>query len=398
MAGSVKLLTPSGGSVTIDATDTASALSLTLPATNDNIITANTTQTLTNKTLTNPVINGFTGDTSAITIGTTQFVKDTSGNVGIGTASPSNKLVVSNGGAAGIELGPVNGDIFTYNRSTSAYTDMILTAANITLRSNGGSNTLKLDASGNLGIGASPTAKLTVSDGDLRLTQTVGGDASGVNSYSLYFKTPSGDLAQLFATSEGGGGPSGYGGALRFYTKTNNSTLSERARIDSSGNLLLGNTSAIDGNAERLQVYYTYPKTGATWYNTSTTTTYAICFRNPNGLMGNITTTSTTTQYNAASDQRLKENIVDAPNALASVNAIKVRSFDWKSDGSHVDYGYIAQELLDNVPEAVNVANDPDEMMGVDFGRITPRLVKAIQELSAQNNALEDRLAKLEAK
>ena len=43
MAGSVKLLTPSGGSVTIDATDTASALSLTLPATNDNIITANTT-------------------------------------------------------------------------------------------------------------------------------------------------------------------------------------------------------------------------------------------------------------------------------------------------------------------------------------------------------------------
>jgi hypothetical protein len=51
-------------------------------------------QTLTNKTLTNPVINGFTGNTSAITIGTNQIIKDTSGNVGIGI-TPTQKLHVS---------------------------------------------------------------------------------------------------------------------------------------------------------------------------------------------------------------------------------------------------------------------------------------------------------------
>lgn len=51
-------------------------------------------QTLTNKTLTNPTINGFTGNTAVINIGSGQFYKDTSGNVGIGTTSPARILDV----------------------------------------------------------------------------------------------------------------------------------------------------------------------------------------------------------------------------------------------------------------------------------------------------------------
>jgi hypothetical protein len=97
---------------------------------------------------------------------------------------------------------------------------------------------MRIDASGNVGIGIStPVGKLNIGDGDLRLTQTAGGDASGVNSYSMYFRTPSGDLAQLYCTTEGGGGPSGFGGALRIFTKPNNGALIERMRIDSSGNV-----------------------------------------------------------------------------------------------------------------------------------------------------------------
>ena len=182
-------------------------------------------------------------------------------NVGIGTTSPSFPLDIA-GPVANIRLAPsVNTNsalLRLTNTGGSAYVGLDNSAGGLTVPyslnlyhggaypitfSTSGTERMRLDSSGNLGIGASPTAKLTVSDGDLRLTQTVGGDASGVNSYSLYFKTPSGDLAQLFATSEGGGGPSGFGGALRFYTKTNNSTLSERARIDSSGNLTIGKTS-----------------------------------------------------------------------------------------------------------------------------------------------------------
>lgn len=241
---------------------------------------------------------------------------------------------------------------------------------------------MTLDASGNLGIGtSSPGSPFEIvrnsSSGGSGLFPNIRLDNQNASGYTgLYFLNSGTQKAGLEVKNDVG--------ALQFFTGS-----TERARINGSGNLLVGNTTAIDVNTERLQVYYTYPTTGATWYNTSTNTTYAICFRNPNGLMGNITTTSTTTQYNAASDQRLKENIVDAPGALSSINAVKVRSFDWKSDGSHTDYGYIAQELLEVAPEAVSVPADPDEMMGVDFGRLTPRLVKAIQELSAELNELK---------
>ena len=59
------------------------------------VATTTGTQTLTNKTLTNPAINGFTGDTSVVNIGSGQVYKDVNGNVGIGTATPGYELDVN---------------------------------------------------------------------------------------------------------------------------------------------------------------------------------------------------------------------------------------------------------------------------------------------------------------
>lgn len=161
--------------------------------------------------------------------------------------------------------------------------------------------------------------------------------------------------------------------------------------LDTSGNLLVGTTSQINsckvGVLFDEQVYIGLVLKSS---NATTGGSYQYFVNSSGALAGNIAHTgATTVAYNASSDQRLKENITDAPSALDSVNAIKVRSFDWKEDKLHVDYGYIAQELIEVVPEAVYIPADPEEMMGVDFGKLTPRLVKSIQELTARLEALE---------
>ncbi len=93
--------------------------------------------------------------------------------------------------------------------------------------------------------------------------------------------------------------------------------------------------------------------------------------------------------FNTTSDQRLKENIADADDAGAIVDAIQVRKFDWIDEGEHQRYGMVAQELNTVVPEAVTVPEDVDEMMKVDYSKLVPMLVKEIQSLRARVAQLE---------
>jgi hypothetical protein len=114
-----------------------------------------------------------------------------------------------------------------------------------------------------------------------------------------------------------------------------------------------------------------------------------IAFNNANGICGTIFTNGSATSYNVSSDYRLKENITDANDAGDKIDAIKVRQFDWKVDGSHQDYGMVAQELITVAPEAVSLPADSEEMMGVDYSKLVPMLVKEIQSLRTRITALE---------
>jgi hypothetical protein len=105
--------------------------------------------------------------------------------------------------------------------------------------------------------------------------------------------------------------------------------------------------------------------------------------------VGSIDVTTTATSYTTSSDQRLKENIADADDAGSKIDAIQVRKYDWKADGSHQDYGMIAQELLEVAPEAVSQGETEEEMMGVDYSKLVPMLLKEIQ-------SLRNRVAQLE--
>ena len=107
-------------------------------------------------------------------------------------------------------------------------------------------------------------------------------------------------------------------------------------------------------------------------------------------IIGSITNSGgVAVLYNTTSDQRLKNNVVDAPSG--NIDDIKIRSFDWIADGSHQEYGMVAQELLEVAPYAVYQPENPDEMMAVDYSKLVPMMIKEIQDLKARLTALESK-------
>jgi hypothetical protein len=183
-------------------------------------------------------------------------------------------------------------------------------------------------------------------------------------------------------------------GSLEFMVSASDGTGSNSMTLDASGNLLVGTTSATGSGAssgKQVNQFNGAVANGLYVDDTRTAagTDVAIIFGRGATITGSITTTLTTTAYVTSSDQRLKENIADADDAGSKIDAIQVRKFDWKADGSHQDYGMVAQELLEVAPEAVSAPEDPEEMMGVDYSKLVPMMLKEIQSLRARIAALE---------
>jgi hypothetical protein len=182
--------------------------------------------------------------------------------------------------------------------------------------------------------------------------------------------------------------------AMIFHT---NST--ERARIDSSGNLLVGTTTS---NARVTNQFEGLTSIGMSFNDTSNSgTTQAIVFRkNTSTQVGSIQTSTTATSYVTSSDYRLKENIAPMTGALSKVAALKPVTYKWKSDGSN-SQGFIAHELAEVVPEAVTGEKDAVnedgsiKAQGIDTSFLVATLTAAIQELKAEVDELR---AQLEAK
>lgn len=128
---------------------------------------------------------------------------------------------------------------------------------------------------------------------------------------------------------------------------------------------------------------------------TSTSGRQLLRFRNPNGIVGSISTSGSATAFNTSSDYRLKEDWQPMTGALSRVANLNPVNFAWIADGSRVD-GFLAHEVSDIVPEAVLGEKDAvDEngnpiYQGIDQSKLVPLLVAAIKEL-------EQRLAVVEA-
>ncbi|MEI6786721.1 MAG: tail fiber domain-containing protein, partial [Verrucomicrobiota bacterium] len=99
-----------------------------------------------------------------------------------------------------------------------------------------------------------------------------------------------------------------------------------------------------------------------------------------------------TVSYNTSSDRRLKENITPTHFGLADLMKLQAVDYNFIADASKTPQtGFIAQDLDAVFPDAVTEGGDDAKTKpwSVDYGRVTPLLVKSIQDLKAENDALK---------
>jgi hypothetical protein len=136
-----------------------------------------------------------------------QLYLKTTGNVGIGTDSPSYKLVVSNGGASGIEFSPnaLTGmnEILSYNRSGAAYEKLRFSTLSYEFYTSTVANALTILNGGNVGIGrTAPDYKLVISNNNAEGIEFGPGYISGCNLWQNYNRTTSTYLKETHYGSE----------------------------------------------------------------------------------------------------------------------------------------------------------------------------------------------------
>jgi hypothetical protein len=162
----------------------------------------------------------------------------------------------------------------------------------------------------------------------------------------------------------------------------------ERARITSAGDLLVGATSAHNFGIPSIQAGGSNSNAVISVRRDTTSAADQVLFYNPNGVVGTITSTGSATAYVTSSDYRLKENIAPMTGALSVVAQLKPCTYTWKVDGSD-SQGFIAHELQAVVPDCVTGSKDAvdDEgnpkYQGVDTSFLVATLTAAIQELKA---------------
>ena len=300
-----------------------------------------------------------------------------------GTSATFNTVTVADGSATTPSI--------TNDGDTN--TGIFFPAADTVGIATGGSERLRVDSSGNVGIGTtSPAVKLDVSSSSTNVATLNSTNANGgflgfaVSGTSKYWI---GSAAALTS-----------GSVNDLCIRSDVNTIFsyqgvERARIDSSGNFLVGTTSQNGAGGFSLSPNATAPELvvkGSATTNASSSyelySTGASAYRFYVGFGGTVYATSTT--ITAISDQRLKENIRDLDEGLATVMALKPRKFDWKEGkGQNIKNarGFIAQEFETVLPDMIEEWRDPapegEEAYKAINANLIPTLVKAIQEQQA---------------
>ena len=325
---------------------------------------------------------------SSVTTGTGGIVLesvDTSGNTNIKSGTTTIVAVTSTGAA-------VTGTLSSTGNTTlgDASTDTL----------NVGNGDLIKDASGNVGVGVTPSA---ISAGKIVEVGYKGNTFWGNSASAIYITANayynggwtygSTNAAGNYQINAGvhawSTAPSGTAG--------NAITFTQAMTLDASGNLLVGTTSAdpitsqvngisLGGDSIIRACVNSAPS--AAFSRRGTDGTLLAFHKNVNGV-GSISVTTSATAYNTSSDYRLKQNIAPMVGALDTVAQLKPVTYNWKADGSD-GQGFIAHELAEIVPDCVvgekDAVNEDGSIkaQAIDTSFLVATLTAAIQELTAR--------------
>ena len=316
------------------------------------------------------------------------------GNVGIGTNSPNDLLEIKSTTANQGNLRLYN----TFNSGASSYgiywyrdydsaTNSL--ACSISYARGGGSDgdmkfsigsvgsiseRMRITSDGNIGIGKTPEAISTFRTLDIKGSTGAGIRLSDATN-ATNLQSAGGDFYINNISS----------GVIYFYNGN-----AEKMRITSGGAVYIGLTSsgtnvfAVSYNAIVSSLYVTNAGSVGS-YTFGTGPVYANA--------GLLTMTN-------PSDSRLKDNINNISWGLSDILKLRPVSYHWKDDkiNQGVQFGFVAQEVQEVMPEAIKEFGEDTKYLGLEKDAIYATLVKAIQELKTQNDALQSRIETLESK
>ena len=262
-------------------------------------------------------------------------------------------------------------------------TGIFFPAADTIAFSEGGTESMRIDGSGNLGIGtSSPNEKLMVV-GAGKFT----GAASSLDQAGAFIDYSS-NIARI-------AGQASTGGTLAFYTNPNAIFQAERMRIDSSGNLLVGTTTTFGGLSGITSASNFVVGTSAQyWKTTNFSSTYYFAFNGSD----RATINGSTGAYTALSDANKKKDFEPSTLGLNAVMVLKPTLFRMIGDEESSDkqLGFLAQDVQSVIPQAYTEQDAPDgKFIGLQDRPIIAVLVKAIQEQQALITQLQADVAAL---
>jgi len=356
---------------------------------------------------------------------------DSSGNLGIGTTTPTALLDITSstigymnltGGASNAQgafirfrksatdIGYLGTSSAILGDSSSDFIMYADGARNATIWTNGVER-MRIDTSGNLLVGTTSVNNAGVIsvdfNGQSKQGITLDDTYASVGGAYMIFRNSAGGNAGIISHTEITGIGLISGASLILA-----SADTERMRLDSSGNVLVGKTTSAFGTVglyfnstgQGLFTHSAVDSGGAVLYLNRLNVNGAVAlFYKDTTEVGNISVTGSATAYNTSSDYRLKENIVPMTGALAKVVQLKPVTYKWKVDGSD-GQGFIAHELAEVVPDCVTGEKDAVDKdgkpayQGVDTSFLVATLTAAIQEQQALIESLTTRLTALENK